>query len=115
MKKIWRYVGSSTSSANQLARNRQQNLTRSTANRSRVATTAVTGGNVIGGNKALTAAAETMIAIKKAYGDAPTQGTWIENVKLCTSSKFQISWWKIQIILRTLIKFELILRKSNLV
>ena len=81
MKKIWRYVGSSTSSANQLARNRQQNLTRSTANRSRVATTAVTGGNVIGGNKALTAAAETMIAIKKAYGDAPTQGTWIKNVK----------------------------------
>lgn len=42
---------------------------------------AVSTGNVVGGNKALTAAAETMIAIKKAYGSAPTQGTWVSNVK----------------------------------
>lgn len=48
---------------------------------SSTANMAVSTGNVVGGNKALTAAAETMIAIKKAYGSAPTQGTWVSNVK----------------------------------
>ena len=82
--KIWRYVGGgSISAANQMSRSRQKAGTYNTASRSRGSSNnmVVSTGNVVGGNKALTAAAETMIAIKKAYGSAPTQGTWVSNVK----------------------------------